>query len=1310
MTLWGADRMILHAGSRYRVCYNHVSDAPRTVVCFDPWSGSPCFDGPFFAEEFFRSRAINAIGITPAQNDWYMDAEIEAVLQAIRGATWGHEVTCYGGSMGAYAAINFAPDLQCSRVVALAPQASPDQQKVPFEQRWLQERLNLDCSRDRLGRTGPGVAGYVVYDPCAADDVEHVRLLLAVHDLVAVPIRFSGHHPLAILNETGLTETVLLSMLAGSFERVEFNRRLREQRRLSATYWLNLAEKLADRRGRGAAVAVLRSARRNLAKDSFRLDATCAASLVSLGSLTEAQAILSRWTEDVIYGADARNLLAGIEASRSRTTEIRPAEPHHEPGVPTMPMTGFLAATLIGTPSGPVPIEALIDGEIVPACDGRMLQIVRVRRQRCDPGNWRRRGNLPVRITRNSLGNGLPADDLYAAPDQMLEIDGTLVTARMLMDGAEIGRSEVADPVTYFILEFDSPGAVMIAGIPAWSGETRHIDGQSSAIGALRERLLALRHRAGFTLTGDAKVRIVARGTELLPIERKDNVLVYEFPTGATEFQVVSRQFVPDEIWTNSSDWRCLGVGLAAVRIEHEGHVTDLDLDDPRHQGLHLRQRDSARSWRWTDGRAVLQCEPLPTAGRLTVQLVMAGAYWTRQDAEPPRPAANSMRIVYISGEPDTPGHTYRVERHIDAATLLGHHASWMRVGDVPSRIREITECNALIIWRAPHEGLLDTAIDAARNAGARVIFDVDDLIVEPALATSDVIDAIRSNDIDPGSVAELYGRFRHTAGRADFCTCTTAELGHFLQAMGKPVHVVPNGFDARTLRVSRNEARRHLLSEPDELVRIGYAAGTHTHQRDMRLAAKALARVLTEFPECRLVLFRDTTTGRPMVDPDEFAALRAHRNSLEWRSSVSLADLPFELARLDINIVPIEMSNPYCEAKSELKYFEAALAGVCTVASPTGPLSRVIRDGETGLLARNDREWHSALRQLIRDGSLRRRMATAAYHDVLWQFGPERKMQLLSSILTQLHNGRAAAGAFASQLDSSSARRNLPHIPSHETVHRRDCLGDADATVVIPVFNYQQFLPEALESVARQTEEMLDLVVIDDRSTDDSLSIAVSWVVQNAARFNRVLVLRNLVNSGLGLTRNVGFAAAETPWVLPLDADNRLRPNCIATCLRTAKACGAAYCYPVIQQFGLTTELMNTEDYQPARLTAGNFIDAMALVAKSAWAAVGGYHHVQFGWEDYDFWCRLAELGLWGERVDQVLADYRVHGSSMLRTTTEIERNKRRLIDDMQQRHQWLHVKSVLAINPGEQRRHLTDTRRATGKALTKRRIGATK
>jgi hypothetical protein len=90
-------------------------------------------------------------------------------------------------------------------------------------------------------------------------------------------------------------------------------------------------------------------------------------------------------------------------------------------------------------------------------------------------------------------------------------------------------------------------------------------------------------------------------------------------------------------------------------------------------------------------------------------------------------------------------------------------------------------------------------------------------------------------------------------------------------------------------------------------------------------------------------------------------------------------------------------------------------------------------------------------------------------------------------------------------------------------------------------------------------------------------------------------------------------------------------------------------------------------------RLAAGNFIDATALIRLAAWAAAGGYDHVRFGWEDYDFWCRIAERGGFGQHVPQMLVEYRVHRRSMLRETTDEVDNKQALIYDMQQRHPWI-------------------------------------
>src|SRR4029079_10479524 len=101
---------------------------------------------------------------------------------------------------------------------------------------------------------------------------------------------------------------------------------------------------------------------------------------------------------------------------------------------------------------------------------------------------------------------------------------------------------------------------------------------------------------------------------------------------------------------------------------------------------------------------------------------------------------------------------------------------------------------------------------------------------------------------------------------------------------------------------------------------------GTRTHQRDLGVAIEAVARLLEEYPHCRLVLYRDREGARPFIDIEEFPALLKVADRIEWRSFRALSELPEEMARFDINLAPLEFGNPYCEAKSQLKFFEAAL------------------------------------------------------------------------------------------------------------------------------------------------------------------------------------------------------------------------------------------------------------------------------------------------------------------------------------------------------------------------------------------------
>jgi glycosyltransferase involved in cell wall biosynthesis len=647
--------------------------------------------------------------------------------------------------------------------------------------------------------------------------------------------------------------------------------------------------------------------------------------------------------------------------------------------------------------------------------------------------------------------------------------------------------------------------------------------------------------------------------------------------------------------------------------------------------------------------------------------------------AAPPPPAASGVvanRVIFVSGEPTTPGHLYRVARATEAAARAGWDASWMPIQQAPRRMDEIGTAAIVVVWRATWSNTMDWITLVVRKNGAKLVLDLDDLVFRPELATVETIDGIRSQNLTTDAVAAHYADMYKSLVAADVCTCTTVELARQVHEFDKAAFVLPNGFDAAAHALSRLSVRRRRAAPDDGLVRIGYASGSRTHQRDFAEAAGAVARVLAERPHCRLVLFEARGGLDKLLDVDEFAAIDVRPQQIEWWPMMPLQQLPEAMARFDINLAPLQPDNPFCDAKSELKYFEAALVEVPTIASPTGPMRRAIRDGETGLLAASEDAWYRALIALVDDAALRQRLAHAAYLDVLWRYGPERRAERVLSMLRQVQGGPEGSRAFALEMSRETATRPpSPLIPESETIFASDRLGDAAVTVIVPLYNYAGFIVEALESVRAQTLETLDLIVIDDASTDDSLAVARDWAERNHARFNRILVLRNRANAGLARTRNAGFDAAETPFVLPLDADNRLLPECCARTLAVAQEQGAAFAYPGIQYFGGMDHVIGMAPFVPMKLAGGNYIDAMALVAKPTWVAVGGYVHIEHGWEDYDFWCRFAERGLLGVRVGEVLAEYRVHEASMLHTATDVVDNKRQVIAALEGRHAWLSV-----------------------------------
>ncbi len=234
----------------------------------------------------------------------------------------------------------------------------------------------------------------------------------------------------------------------------------------------------------------------------------------------------------------------------------------------------------------------------------------------------------------------------------------------------------------------------------------------------------------------------------------------------------------------------------------------------------------------------------------------------------------------------------------------------------------------------------------------------------------------------------------------------------------------------------------------------------------------------------------------------------------------------------------------------------------------------------------------------------------------------------------------------------------------------RRADISVPSISVVVPLFNYGHFLVETLESVSRQTLENLDLVIVDDDSTDDSAEVARQWLDKHGERFRKASLLKHRNNAGLAQTRNDGFSQTETEFVFPLDADNLIYPTCLKKLEQSLQSSAASFAYCLVERFtgGLDDlkppYLMHLYPWDAEKLGLGNTIDAMVLMRKSVWELVGGYSvsMPRPGWEDYDFWFKLARANGYGLQVHEILARYRVHSNSMLHTVTNHEKSQKEL------------------------------------------------
>lgn len=203
--------------------------------------------------------------------------------------------------------------------------------------------------------------------------------------------------------------------------------------------------------------------------------------------------------------------------------------------------------------------------------------------------------------------------------------------------------------------------------------------------------------------------------------------------------------------------------------------------------------------------------------------------------------------------------------------------------------------------------------------------------------------------------------------------------------------------------------------------------------------------------------------------------------------------------------------------------------------------------------------------------------------------------------------------------------------------------------SVTITCHNYANEVLEALDSIVATGDLGCEVLIYDDNSQDKSVAAIQSYLEEHPHLPARLISGR--VNKGPSAARNDLLRWARSDYVFILDADNGIYPTALD---RLAKALDenpdAAFAYSsiAIVRDGVPEQLFSAQAWEPEKLRGGNYIDTMAMVRRDAVLDIGGYDPLMTGWEDFHLWARIAENGMRGVHVPEILGWYRASQHSL--------------------------------------------------------------
>jgi glycogen synthase len=308
----------------------------------------------------------------------------------------------------------------------------------------------------------------------------------------------------------------------------------------------------------------------------------------------------------------------------------------------------------------------------------------------------------------------------------------------------------------------------------------------------------------------------------------------------------------------------------------------------------------------------------------------------------------------------------------------------------------------------------------------------------------------------------------------------------------------------------------------------------------------------------------------------------------------------------------------------------EALMYNRPLLATPVGGLLEMARPGRSGWLTRDCSE--GALREAI--GELAAQPASVA--ELIESGGPRAVFEELvdPSVLVERYQRLVERGPARPR---PAARRRPPLV-----------------SIVIPYFKLERYLEQTLASAVAQTHPAIELVIVNDGSLRDE----DKRCYELAEHYGATVVTQ--ANAGLGAARNLGVAASRGAFVLPLDADDTIRPEFVERCVRALER-DPTLAYVTSWVRYVNPEGRAVSDDDGGYVPFGNWSTLMrrnnvggtctAVMRRALFDDGFGYSNDLTSYEDWLLFLEMHEAGHYGAVIPERLVEYRVREESMTRT-----------------------------------------------------------